>query len=275
LEGSNANHYERPIFEIANICIFQMTGIIAIENPDKGFHENWSDQQIEGVDMRRHPMNVPHPFRCVLMGPPGVGKTTIILNLIMRQQPPFRKVYVIHVDGEYSKEYDALGKYVKLSSVPDPSWWPGQDKSLVVLDDLEYKTMNKTQKRTVDRLFGYVSTHKNISVALTSQDPFNIFPIVRRCADLWVLWKTKDIDSVANIARKAGLFPEQLRSIFKDFKLRDSLWIDTTPNTLYPLRINGDQIIDESSLATHKRRKVAPDPDPAQAPAPAEEVPVS
>lgn len=234
-----------------------MSGIVAIENPDKTFHENWENTTVNNVEMARHPMNVPHPFRCVLMGPPGVGKTTVVLNLLLRQQPPFKKVYVIHIDGEYSKEYDAIGKYIKLSEVPNPEWWPGDVKSLVILDDLEYKTMNKVQKRNVDRLFGYVSTHKNVSVCLTSQDPFNIFAIVRRCADLWVLWKTKDIDSVATIARKAGLMPEQMREIFKDFALRDSLWIDHTPGSPFPLRINGDRIIEAPAVQTAKRSKLA------------------
>ena len=95
-----------------------MSGIVAIENPDKTFHENWDNTEVNGVEMCRHPLNIPHPFRCVLMGPPGVGKTTIVLNLLLRQQPAFKKVYVIHVDGEYSKEYDAVGKYIKLSEVP-------------------------------------------------------------------------------------------------------------------------------------------------------------
>lgn len=231
------------------------SSIIQIDNPDKEFHESWKPEIVDGVEMKRHPMNVPHPFRCVLMGPPGVGKTTIILNLIMRQDPIFKRVYVIHVDGEYSKEYDALGKYHKLTTVPDPDWWPGDVKSLVILDDLEYKTMPKEQKRNVDRLFGYVSTHKHISVALTSQDAFNVLPIVRRCSDLWIIWKTKDLDSVASIARKAGLFPEQLKAIFSKFELRDSLWIDTTPETPYPLRKNGDVLINEADLPVWKRRK--------------------
>jgi hypothetical protein len=163
---------------------------------------------------------------------------------VMRQDPPFEQVYVIHVDGEYTKEYDSLKKFTLLRSIPDPEWWSGEKKTLVILDDLEYKTMGKNQKRNLDRLFGYVSTHKNISVILTAQDPFNVFPIVRRCANLWGLWKTKDLDSVATIARKAGLQVRQLRDIFKNFTLRDSLWIDTTPYSPYPLRINGDTPLD-------------------------------
>ncbi len=221
-----------------------MNGIIAIDNPDKKFHESWTPKVDEdGRVLKRHPMNIPHPYRCVLLGPPGVGKTTVAINLLMYQKPIFEQVYVIHVDGHYTDEYEALGNYDLLEEIPDPTWWQGDVKTLVILDDLEFKQMSKQQKANLDRLFGYVSTHKNITVVLTSQDPFNVPPIVRRCADMWVLWKTKDLDSVSTIARKAGLSTGQLHSVFSGFKLRDSLWIDTTPETPYPLRINGVDII--------------------------------
>ena len=39
--------------------------IIPIPNPDKTFHESWSNS--------RNPLNIPHPFRCVCLGPPNVG----------------------------------------------------------------------------------------------------------------------------------------------------------------------------------------------------------
>lgn len=223
-----------------------MKGIIKIANPDKTWHEDWRDKvSKKGKRYTRHPMNIPHPFRAVLLGPPGVGKTTIALNLVMYQKPVFEKVYVIHVDGEFTKEYDALGNYTPLDSIPDPTWWPGDVKSLVIIDDKELKNLGKDQQIALDRLFGYVSTHKHISVILTSQDPFNTPAIVRRCANLWVLWKTKDLDSVANIARKAGLGVHQLRAIFSGFTGFDSLWIDSTPRTPYPLRVNGIDILTE------------------------------
>ena len=51
-------------------------------------------------------LNFPHPFRGVLLGPPNCGKTTTVKNTLMRQEPPFKRMYIIHCDGEYTQEYD-------------------------------------------------------------------------------------------------------------------------------------------------------------------------
>jgi hypothetical protein len=224
--------------------------IIPVPNPDKEFHESWEPEKIDGRMMIRHPLNVPHPSRWVLFGPPGTGKTTMILNALVRQDPPFDRVFVIHVDGSFTKEYNKIKKFTKLTSIPSPEWWSGEEKTLVILDDLEYKQMSDREKGYLDRLFGYASTHKNISVMLTAQEGFNIPTGVRRCADMWVLYKNRDMDAVTSLARKGGLKKDDLHAIFDTYRfaLRDSVWIDTTPDTPYPLRINGDQLISEGEL---------------------------
>jgi len=169
----------------------------------------------------------------------------VVKNLILRQEPPFEEIFVIHCDSGYTREYDDLGKVEMLSEIPDPEDWEGIKKTLVVLDDLEFKGMSKHQKRCLDRLFGYVSTHKNISCILCSQDPFNVPAIVRRCSNLWVLWKGNDLDSMANVARKSGMKASDLKYMFDNLlpEHRDSLWIDSTSGTPYPLRKNGFTII--------------------------------
>ena len=215
--------------------------IIALPNPDKDFHEKWY--------RNRNMLNIPHPFRCVSLGPPNVGKTTIVKNLLLRANPPFEEVVVIHCDSGYTKEYDDLGDTVEiLNQIPAPEDWEGQVKTLVVLDDLEFKGMNKDQKRNLDRLFGYVSTHKNISCILCSQDPFNVPPIVRRCSNLWVLWRCPDLDAMATCARKTGLKANNFNSIFNQLMLepKDSLWIDTTDHTPFPMRKNGFTLISKA-----------------------------
>lgn len=210
--------------------------LIAIKNKDKKFHEQWSE--------RRNPLNFPHPFRGVMMGPPNVGKSTCCKNLLLRAKPEFEEVFIIHCDPDYTQEYEDVGGKL-IGSIPSPEQWDGQVKTLVILDDLEYKGMSKDERRALDRLFGYVSTHKNISVLLCAQDAFNIPPIVRRCSNLFVFWKNNDHDSMSNIARKSGISSYEFKQLFNEFikEPRDSLWIDMTCGSPYPLRKNGFTII--------------------------------
>ena len=214
--------------------------LIGIPNPDKYFHENW----YEGRNM----LNFPHPYRAVLLGRPNTGKSTVAKNLLLRAKPAFEEVIVIHCDADYTQEYDDLGEKVELrSEIPKPEEWEGENKTLVILDDLEFKGMNKEQRRNLDRLFGYVSTHKNISVILCCQDAFNVPPIVRRCSNLWVLWKCNDLDSMANVARKTGLKVQDFKRIFDEHmtEFRDSLWLDMTAKSPYPMRKNGFEILEK------------------------------
>ncbi len=214
--------------------------ILALPNADKQFHEKWKKG--------RNALNIPHPFRCVLLGPPNCGKGTLIKNLLLRAKPQFEELYVIHCDPDYTKEWDDLGAEI-MGTIPAPEEWEGKVKTLVILDDLEFKGMSKDQKRCLDRLFGFVSTHKNISICLAAQDTFNVPPIVRRCSNLWILWRTPDLDSLAQTARKSGMSASSFNAIFNQLMCgtHDSLWIDMTSKTPYPLRKNGYQMIKKSS----------------------------
>jgi hypothetical protein len=206
--------------------------LLPLKNADKAFHETWK--------LGRNALNFPHPFRGVFLGPPNSGKSTTVKNILLRANPPFEKVTVIHCDPEGTAEYDDLGESMEIrGDIPQANEWSTDVKHLVIIDDLEVKDLPKEQKRNLDRLFGYVSTHKNISVCLCSQDAFNVPAIVRRCSNLWVLWKGPDLDSMATVARKSGLSAKDMKDIFNTFTSdKDSLWIDRTSKTPYPLRKN-------------------------------------
>lgn len=214
--------------------------IIPLKNPDKDFHEKWTKN--------RDPLNIIHPARILCLGPPNSGKGTIVKNLIIRADPEYEEIYVVHCDAEYTKEWDDIGAYM-LSEIPSPDEWKGKKKTLVILDDLEYHSMNKIQKRNLDRLFGFVSTHKNVSICLCAQDSFSVPPIVRRCSNVFILWKMNDLDSLAQTARKTGMKSSNLNTIFTELmsKPHDSLWIDLTDKTPYPLRKNGYELITKSN----------------------------
>lgn len=207
--------------------------IIPIENPDKEFHEEWFGG--------RNVLNMPHPVRCCLLGPPNVGKTTVVKNLLLRAHPPFEEVIIIHCDPDYTEEYDDIDNCTMLDKIPAPDEWQGEVKTLVILEDLEFKFLDRTSKRNLDRLFGFVSTHKNISCYICAQDPFNVPPIVRRCCNLWILWKVQDIDELSTCARRTGMKSLVFRQIFQNIMTnpKDSLWIDMTDNSPMKLRKNG------------------------------------
>lgn len=202
--------------------------LFAIKNKDKRFHEKWKPN----ADL----LDFPHPFRGVFLGPPNSGKTTAAKNIILRQTKPFKRLYVIHCSPDSTNEYKDVDA-VMLRCFPDPHHWPGRDKTLVIVDDVELNSLSKHQFKCLDRLFGYVSTHQNVSVILCAQDAFNTPAIVRRCSNLWVLWPCKDIDQMTAIGRKCGV---ELKDLFPLCKNpRDSIWIDLSDHSPAKLRLNG------------------------------------
>jgi hypothetical protein len=116
-------------------------------------------------------------------------------------------------------------------------------KTLLVIDDLDIRSLNKVQKMHLDRLLGYVSTHRSVSVAICTQDGFNLPAAMRRMCNVYCLWKGPDMEALSMMAKKLGV--KNLHELFMRYcpNRRDSVWIDTTPGTPAPLRINGFKII--------------------------------
>jgi hypothetical protein len=209
--------------------------IIAIKNRDKTWHE----KHYPGRDL----LNIPHPFRALMLGKPNSGKSTIILNLLLRAKPVFERIAVVHYDGE-SKEYTDLDVEM-LDGIPHVSEIDPTIKQLVILEDIDLAGLSKEQKSNLDRLYGYVSTHCNVSVVLTSQDVFRVPTIVRRCSNLFVIWRCTDLDALACIGRRVGIKSKTFIALFDKFieTSKDSIWVDMTDGTPANLRKNGYEVI--------------------------------
>ncbi len=221
--------------------------LIAIGNKDKKFHEKW--------EVGRDPLNFPHPFRVCMSGPPNTGKSTCAKNIVLRAYPPFRRVTIIHADPHHkvnkgdgnpgeekgTHEYEDLGEHgVEMrSDFPNPTEWNSDEKHLVIVDDVDLTALNKSQRSAADRLFGYVSTHKNISLIMCTQDFFRSPVNLRRNCNIFVLWNNPDKSSMATIGKRLGIpdFAEFMETHCPN--KHDSLWRDETEGSPYPWRFNG------------------------------------
>ena len=211
--------------------------LIHLPNKDKGFHESWTKD--------RDPLNVPHPFRCVLTGLPNMGKTSAIFNILARIDPPFEQLYLLHCD-ESTSEYD--DHFTRLTGVPPPDFWDCKTKTAVVIDDVDLKKLPKDEKSNLNRLLGYVSTHKNVSVFVTCQNYFDLPECVKKCSNFFVIYKPNDLDSLGVIGRRVGLRKKKLEAIYDQVwdsgrDRRTALWLDNTKGTPYPRRIDAYEMI--------------------------------
>ena len=182
----------------------------------------------------------------------------------MRQHPPFQRLVIIYPGGHTgSCEYDDIkGADIEiLSDFPPTEWWPSvkqqAKKTLCIVDDFELKDLSKDNRSRLDRLTGHVSTHRNVSLCLCSQNFFNIPTIARRCASLFVVWKGRDNRSIDTMSQRIG---HNLRELFALLPgEHDSLWVDLSPRSPAPLRINGYTLIhekqDSQNTPVSKKRK--------------------
>lgn len=211
--------------------------LLVFENPDKQFHEKWTG--------KRKKLNIPHPFRVVIMAKPNTGKTTIAKNLLFHASPRFERLILVHHDAGFTKEYNDSKPFESFKHIPTKSDFDGKKKTLVIMDDINFKRLSKNDQDALNRLYGYVSTHKNVSVIANSQDAFDIPPVIRRMSNFWILGLIDDIDSLATAARKTGIKKEEFKYLFDTYLNgpHDTIWIDKTANTPYPLRLNGTTIL--------------------------------
>ena len=209
--------------------------ILPMPNKDKDFHEHWYPGRDE--------LDIIHPFRIVLMSKPNAGKTTVMKNILARIQEgktPFERIIVVHCDAQETHEYDDLD-CVLCSHVPSPQDISPSRKTLIILEDLNYQKMDRFEDGDLERLFGYASTHKNVSCMLTAQNAFSIPAHLRRCANVFVVWHNRDADMLKMLGRKIGLgYKDLCRAIDRHCQdEHDSLWVDFTTGTPMRFRKNG------------------------------------
>lgn len=209
--------------------------LIPFPNPDKVLHEKWSSHRDPGAIIR--------PFRALFCGQPNCGKGNMIKNIIARSD--FDTIRVWHVDPE-TEEWNDLGDQVVISDqIPMIQDFNPDVYNLLIIDDIDWKGLPREEKSIADRLMGYASTHRNISVCICAQDFFCLPSNIRRMANFITLWRPND-NSLEYISKKVGLSMSVLKEIFEDCvkDIHDSISFDFTHKSPYKIRLNLYKIID-------------------------------
>ena len=212
--------------------------IVPVVNQDKKHVERWDPKRAKDL------ANIPSPARILLLGPCNVGKSTVIKNLIMRQWPRFKKVYLIHEDAHNTREYDDMDFTERFDEVPSIEFWDTGDekyeKRAVVVDDLEMVASNKERLKNLAILFRYASSHKGLTVYLAHQSFFDIMPLIKKMANFYILWKPRSRGEIELIENRTGLAKGCLKELFATVATghRDSICVDLTENSPAKLRLN-------------------------------------
>ena len=214
--------------------------IVPFGNLDK---DAWTESWYPGRSL----INFPHPYRACVAGRVSCGKGTLIKNLIVRAEPPFERIVVLHVSPENTEEWNDVTEEI-VGTLPEVSEINTGKKTMLVIDDYDLNNLSKTDKSRLDRYFGFVSSHCNLSIVVAAQDLFRVPTSVRKNCNVFCLWKVPDKDSLSSISRRLGIDAPQVKEYFKTLESNyDNITFDMTGNSPAEVRKNIFEVLQKNT----------------------------
>jgi hypothetical protein len=191
------------------------------------------------------------PFRMIIAGNSGSGKTQTLLNLIYNMPDTFEKIFIITKNKDeplYNYLEDKLGKEgltIKegLTELPDVDSLDKEQNNLIVLDDLVNEPL-KQQRPVAD--FFIRARKKNASIIYISQSFYAVPKLIRDNINYLIIKQVSSMKNLTMICRECslGIEKKQLKKIYDDAtqKKQDFLLIDLEGDKDERFRKNFDEI---------------------------------
>lgn len=191
------------------------------------------------------------PFRMIIAGNSGSGKTQTLLNFLYNMPDTFEKIFVVTKNKDeplYNYLEEKLGKEglsVKegISELPDLDSLDKEQNNLIVLDDLVNEP-TKQQRPICDYFIR--ARKKNCSIIYISQSFYQVPKLIRDNISYLVIKQVSSMKNLTMICRECslGIEKKELKKIYDDATAtkQDFLLIDLEGDKDERFRKNFDEI---------------------------------
>jgi type IV secretory pathway VirB4 component len=191
------------------------------------------------------------PFRMIIAGNSGSGKTQTLLNLLFNMPDTFEKIYITTKCKDeplYNWLEDKLkDKGLKItegiSELPDLDGFDKEQTSLIILDDLVNEPA-KQQRPICDYFIR--ARKKNASLVYITQSYYQVPKLIRDNITYLIIKQVSSMRNLTMICRECslGIEKEQLKKIYDDATAskQDFLLIDLEGNKDERFRKNFDSV---------------------------------
>ena len=191
------------------------------------------------------------PFRMIIAGNSGSGKTQTLLNLLYNMPETFEKIFIVTKNKDeplYNYLEDKLGKdglSIKegITELPDLDALDKEQNNLIVLDDLVNEP-TKQQRPVCDYFIR--ARKKNCSIIYISQSFYAVPKLIRDNISYLIIKQVSSMKNLTMICRECslGIDKPQLKKIYDDAtqSKQDFLLIDLEGDKDERFRKNFDEI---------------------------------
>ena len=175
-------------------------------------------------------MKLIHPFTCIISGPSGSGKSSLVVDIILKKQITPAPFNIVWLYAEDQPLYRKLSSVTFIRNIPDDieTRFKPSKTNLLVIDDLMTKAHSDDR---LTRLFSVGSHHRNLSIIFIVHNLFHHGREMRTMSlnsHYLVLFKNpRDSLQITTLARQ--MYPGQSKFLLEisTFRMRQRSHTDT------------------------------------------------